>query len=246
MINTIHNENCLDTLKRMDDKSINCIITSPPYNKGFYSKNRTSNKHDHSNTKCRKITYGDFDDDLEESVYIANQCEIIKECLRVLKDDGSLFYNHIDILRELTTIHPTFVYNFPIKQIIIWDRANTPKLDNSYFYPITEYIFWIKKTKESKPKFNRTSAVFQKNIWKINPETNNDHPAPFPLKIPTNIILACTDVGDVIYDPYMGSGTTAIAAIKTNRNYIGSELYLPFIEKANKRIQMFKQQITLF
>jgi len=245
-MNIIYNEDCLTTLKKMKDESINCIITSPPYNKNFYTSNRKASSSDLCVTKCRNITYGDFDDNIDESDYIEKQCEIIKECLRVLKNDGSLFYNHIDILKEITTIHPTYVYNFPIKQIIIWDRANTPKLDKSYFYPITEYIFWIKKNKDSKPKFNRSLAAFQKNVWRIPPETNNEHPAPFPLQIPTNIILACTDPGDVIYDPYMGSGTTAIAAIKTNRNYIGSELFEPFVEKANQRIKLYKQQTTLF
>ena len=245
-INKIYNEPCLETLIKMDDNFLDLIITSPPYNKGYWSSNRNMSNQDIFKTKSRKITYGNFDDDLLPDEYIENQCLIIKECLRVLKPTGSLFYNHIDILKELNTIHPTYVYQFPIKQIIIWDRASTPKIDESYFYPITEYIFWIKKTINAKPKFIRNNAAFQKNIWRFNAERNNDHPAPFPLQLPTNIILATTDKGDLVYDPYMGSGTTAIASIKTGRNYLGSEIWQPFVENSNKRINEFNKTLTLF
>ena len=246
MINTIFHENCIETLSKMDDNYLDLIITSPPYNKGYWSSNREMSNDDIFKTKARKITYGDFDDDLPYYEYIENQSLVIKECLRVLKPTGSLFYNHIDILKDHNTIHPSYIYKFPVKQIIIWDRSSTCKIDQSYFYPITEYIFWIKKSINSKPKFNRDSAVFKKNIWKINPEKQNDHPAPFPLQIPTNIILATTDENDIVYDPYMGSGTTAIAALKTKRNYIGSERWEPYINESNKRINNFKNKLTLF
>lgn len=243
-LNKIHNEDCLVTMSKIQDNSIDLIITSPPYNKGYWSRNKNLNNG--FKTKSRNIDYGNFDDNLEPSLYEDNQRVLIKECLRILKPSGSLFYNHIDILREHTTIHPKYVYDFPLKQIIIWDRASTPKIDVSYFYPITEYIFWIKKDKESIPKFNRTNAVFQKCIWKINPEKNNEHPAPFPLELPTNIIMATTNEGDLVYDPYMGSGTTAIACVKTNRNYIGSELFSEYIDETNQRIKNFKKQLMLF
>lgn len=244
-LNKIYNEPCLNTLRMMNDNFLDLIITSPPYNKGYWSSNRNMSNTDFQ-TKSRKITYGDFDDNLLPDEYIENQSLIIKECLRVLKPTGSLFYNHIDILKEHNTIHPTYVYQFPIKQIIIWDRANTPKIDQSYFYPITEYIFWIKKSIDAKPKFNRKNALFKKNIWRFNAERNNDHPAPFPLELPTNIILSTTNVGDLVYDPYMGSGTTAIASISTKRNYLGSETWQPFINESNKRINNFNKKLTLF
>lgn len=242
--NKIYNMDCLQFLKSIPDNSINLIITSPPYNKGFWSKNRNINNG--FKTKCRCIDYGDFSDCIPQEEYEGWQTNIISECLRVLKEDGSLFYNHIDILYEHNTIHPTFVYKFPIKQIIIWDRGSTPKLDNSYFLPITEYIFWIKKYKNSKPFFDRNNAIFKKNIWHFNPERNNLHPAPYPLELPYNIIKSCSKEGDIVLDPFMGSGTTAIAAIKCNRNYIGSELNKDFINMANKRINDEINELKLF
>ena len=65
------------------------------------------------------------------------------------------------------TIHPSWVYDFPLKQVIVWDKCGTPKIDKSYFLPFTEWIFWIKKDKDSVPYFDRNSALFKKNIWSI-------------------------------------------------------------------------------
>ena len=108
------------------------------------------------------------------------QSEILRKCLSIITEDGSIFYNHIDILREHQTIHPLFVYDFPLKQIIIWNRRNSPKLDKSYFVPVNEYIFWLQKTKTSRTKFNRKVAKFKTNIWDFQPDKKNNHPAPFP------------------------------------------------------------------
>lgn len=78
-----------------------------------------------------------------------------------------------------------------------------------------------------------------KNIWRFNAEKKNSHPAPFPIELPENCILACSKEGDVVLDPFMGSGTTAIAAKKHNRHYIGFELNQDYIDKANERISDF-------
>jgi modification methylase len=233
-INKIHNIDCLVGLKTLPDNSVDLIITSPPYNKGYWSDNQNVNNG--FKTKSRKIDYGFFKDCLEPLVYEQQQRELIKECLRVLKPTGSFFYNHIDILHHHQTIHPKYVYDFPLKQTIIWNRLNTPKLDKSYFFPINEYIFWFQKTSDSRTKFYREKCGYQKSVWEINPDTKNDHPAPFPLSIVENIILSTTDEGDIVLDPYMGSGTTAVGAKNLKRNYIGFELYDEFVKKAQLRL----------
>ena len=243
-VNKIYNEDCITTMSKTPDNSINCIITSPPYNKGYWSKNRNINNG--FKTKSRCINYGSFNDNLKPEIYEEQQKQVIKECLRILKDNGSMFYNHIDILNEHNTIHPNFIYDFPVKQIIIWNRKNTPKLDNSYFYPIHEYIFWLKKSKECKPYFKRNGSPLNKSIWNITPATTNSHPAPFPIKLAKNCILTTTKENDLIYDCYMGSGTTAKAAIELKRNYIGSELNGEYIEKHIKHENILKKQTKLF
>tara|TARA_Y100000593_G_scaffold14073_1_gene26461 strand:- start:167 stop:850 length:684 start_codon:yes stop_codon:yes gene_type:complete len=225
-------------MNKMPDNFVDCIITSPPYNKGFWSKNRNMNNG--FKTKSRRIDYEVFDDTLKPEVYEQQQREVIKECLRILKPSGSFFYNHIDILNEHNTIHPKFVYDYPLKQIIIWNRKNTPKLDNSYFFPINEYVFWIKKTKTSIPNFYKENSIYKKNIWEINPVKTNPHPAPFPIELVGNCILSTTKENDLIYDPYIGSGTTAKAAIKLKRNYIGSEINEKYIKQFEKSLTQTK------
>ena len=233
-LNKIYNEDCLLTMSKIEDNSIDLIVTSPPYNKGYWSSNRNVNNG--FKTKSRRIDYGEYKDNLNPIEYEQNQIKVITECLRILKDTGSLFYNHIDILNNHQTIHPKWVYEFPLKQIIIWNRKNTPKLDKSYFFPINEYIFWIQKNKKSRTYFDRHNAIMNKSIWEINPDNKNKFPAPFPKQLPINCILSCSKEGDIVYDPYSGSGTTCLVAKELNRNYIGSELSLEHTLNSNIRI----------
>lgn len=235
---------CLELMKELPDNSIDLIVTSPPYNKGYWSSNRNTNNYSFYKTKSRKITYGEFDDNLSPEDYEKQQIELLKECIRVLKPEGSIFYNHIDILHKHQTIHPTWVYKFPLKQIIIWNRKNTPKLDKSYFFPITEYIFWIQKDKNSRVKFDRKNTLYNKNIWDINPEKNNDFPAPFPIDLVSNCILSTTNENDIVLDPFMGSGTTACACVQSGRHYIGFELCQEYVDMANDRIKKVKKENT--
>mgnify|MGYP002521923069 CR=1 FL=1 len=243
-LNCIKQQDCLVFLKSLSDSCVNTIVTSPPYNKGYWSRNRNINNGFHTKSRC--IEYENFNDCMEPEAYEAWQRAILDECLRVLKPDGSLFYNHIDILCEHNTIHPSFVYDYPIKQIIIWNRGNTPKLDNTYFFPISEYIFWIKKSVDARPKFYKDKATYKKCIWDFQAERNNNHPAPFPLNLAENCIACTTNQGDLVLDPFMGSGTTALAAVRTKNNYIGCDTSADYVAMAEKRIKDYNRQLSLF
>jgi modification methylase len=221
-INKIYNEDCLDTMNRIEDNTIDLIVTSPPYNKGYWSSNRRMGNG--FNTKSRRIEYSNYDDNMKPEEYEEWQRKVIAECLRILKPTGSLFYNHQPIQKNHQEVNPLYVYDFPVKQTIIWNRKNTPKLDKSYFFPTIEWIYWIQKEKSSRVKFNRKNSLFNKCIWDINPDKNNPFPAPFPEELVLNCLLSCSDEGDLVYDPFMGSGTTAKVCEKYNRNYIGSEI----------------------
>jgi site-specific DNA-methyltransferase (adenine-specific) len=221
---------CLEILKTIPDDSIDLVVTSPPYNKNYWLRNR--------NQKGKRIiTYDSIDDMMEPNEYVLNQKNILNELIRVIKPTGSIFYNHIDIFHKHTTIHPSYVYEYPLKQIIVWDRGNTPKLDKSYYLPTTEYFFWIKKTKDAIPYFDRSKSIHKKNIWRINKEKNNPHPAPFPLEIVDNIIQGCSKENDVIMDCYLGSGTSCISAIKNNRHFIGIDISKSYLEMTKERIK---------
>ena len=96
-LNIIYNEDCLETLARMDDNSIDLVVTSPPYNKNFYAQ--SSGKSESWNAlRGRQIPYDVYNDSMPPQEYESWQKKIISECIRVLKPSGSLFYNHKDIL----------------------------------------------------------------------------------------------------------------------------------------------------
>ena len=225
MLNKIYHGDCLEFMGKLPDECVDVVVTSPPYNKGWWSKNRNPNNG--FKTKSRRIDYGAYDDRMEPSKYAEWQSEVLKECCRILKPTGSIFYNHTDILNEHQTRPPIWVYNFPVKQVIVWDRRNTPRLDKSYFFPITEWIFWIQKTPRSRVTFNRHNAIFNSNVWRMSPDVKNKHAAPFPISLPLNCIKSCCPQGGVVFDPFMGSGTTARAAVECGMNYLGCELEPP-------------------
>jgi len=186
----------------------------------------------------RIITYDSITDALTPTEYIKQQTQVLNELVRVIKPTGSIFYNHIDIFHKHNTIHPSYVYNFNVKQVIVWDRGNTPKLDKSYFLPTTEWLFWIKKDWNSIPYFDKSKCDHKKNIWRINKEKGNPHPAAFPIELVDNIVKSCSEEGSVVLDCYMGSGTTAVSCKKLNRNFIGIEISKDYIEMTNKRLDI--------
>jgi modification methylase len=229
--NKIYNIDCIEGLKQLPDNSIDCIITSPPYNK--HSANRKPSKTD-SWSKAN-IDYGFFKDDLPENEYQNQQKELLKEMVRVIKPNGSIFYNHKVRVKEHKAIIPTeWLSSFNIRQVLIWDRTNSMQLAPIRWFPTTEYIYWITKT-NVQPKFYKRSK-HQLEIIRIPPKPMKEHPAPFPEELVETLMLNTTDENDIVLDPYMGSGTTAIVAKRNKRNYIGFELNKDYCELAEKRI----------
>jgi modification methylase len=238
MISQIIHNDCLDGIKTINDNSIDLIVTSPPYNKGWWSSNRNPNNG--FRTKSRRIEYGTYNDKMEPKLYAEWQSKVISELIRILKPTGSIFYNTIDILNKHQCKHTQFVWDYPVKQVIIWNRKNTPKLDKSYFFPTTENIFWIQKTKDSRTYFNRNNCKFKTSVWEIPPDRKNNFPAPFPIDVPLNCIMSCCPSGGVVLDPFMGSGTTGVASKICGMNFIGIEIDKSFCSMARDRINNYQ------
>jgi site-specific DNA-methyltransferase (adenine-specific) len=225
----IHGDS-LEELKKIESNTVDLVVTSPPYNKNYWTRNRTKG------TWKRVIEYDSISDMLEPEEYVKQQTDILNELVRVIKPTGSIFYNHMDILHKNNTIHPSYVYNFNIKQIIVWDRGNTPSLTKEYFFKTTEWIFWIKKDWDASPYFDKTQATHKKNIWRINKEKNNIHPAPFPEELVENIVKSCCPENGLVLDCYNGSGTTAVVCKKNNKDYIGIDISEEYIKMTKERL----------
>lgn len=232
IINCIFREDCLETLRGLEDNSIDLILTSPPFNKNWYTRHQKGK----SDVWKRHIGYDEYADCMPPEEYEKWQREILNECMRVLKPTGSIFYNHKDILSKGRTNHPKWIYDYPLHQIIVQDRGSSPMLDRRYFFALTEYYFWITK-KPTGFYFDKSKLEddFKKNVWHIGYE-KNPHPAPFNLRIADNIVRACCPENGIVYDPFMGSGTTAVAAVNNNRNWIGSEISEEYCKMADERI----------
>ena len=237
---TLKQGDCLELLKEIKDETINLVVTSPPYNK--HSNKRHIRKTD--SWQNAKIDYGSYIDDIPEQEYQEWQKKVIRELIRVLKKDGSIFYNHKPRIVNHRIIFPNeWLSEFNIRQMIIWNRKNSPTLEPIRFLPTTEYIYWI--TKEAKtPKFNREAMKYAE-VWNITATPNPLHPAPFPEELVKRCILATTQNSDIVLDPFMGSGTTGVACQQLGRNFIGYEISPDYFKIAEKRIKEAETQRKL-
>lgn len=222
-------------MKLIDNNSVDTIITSPPYNKLGLRKGKKIKTTNSLWGNCRgEILYDTYDDNLDEESYYDWQIDFLNECCRVLKPNGSVFYNHK--IRRYNNIgyFPKWVFESNLKfyQMIIWNRKSFVNCRNEILNPQTELIFWLVK---DKPKVYKQNAIHKGEIWDISPKPNKNHPAPFPEEIAENCILLSSKEGDIILDPFIGSGTTAKVAILNNRKYIGFDIskeYCGISEKA--------------
>lgn len=231
-------------LKEIPSASVPLIVTSPPYN----LKNSTGNgMKDGRGGKWANAAlqngYSHHNDAMPHEEYVAWQRTALKEMMRIIPEDGAIFYNHKwRVQGGLLQDRQDIVSGFPVRQIIIWKRKGGFNFNAGYFVPTYEVIYLI-----AKPAFKLAAkANGFGDVWEFTQEMKNDHPAPFPVAMIDRIVSA-TDAHTVL-DPFMGSGTSAISAINHERNYIGIEISPDYCKTAEERIQQHisTQTKTLF
>jgi site-specific DNA-methyltransferase (adenine-specific) len=234
-MNILVNGDCLSELKKIESNLIDCIVTSPPYNKkGLIGKVKPGNQV----WKKFNIDYNSYGDNLSEEDYHQWMIDILNEMYRIIKPDGSIFFNHKP-RRHRNKVHlPTdFICKskLDVYQLIIWNRLSSPNIRKDVLLPCTEHIYWLVK---GKPKVfkNQIDNKFHSEVWNISPERNSKHPAPFPEKLVENCILLTTEENDLILDPFMGYATTGIVANKFNRDFFGIEIDSEYFEVSKKRL----------
>jgi site-specific DNA-methyltransferase (adenine-specific) len=144
---------------------------------------------------------------------------MLTEMMRVLRPDGAIFYNHNwRVQKGLLQDRADIVSEFPVRQIIIWQRAGGINFNPGYFLPTYEVIYLI-----AKPGLRLTAkASALGDVWRIPQELDNPHPAPFPLELAERALRSTN--AEIVLDPFLGSGTTALAARNIGRDWIGIEL----------------------
>ena len=221
-LNQIHHGDCLQVLAQLPDESVDLVVTSPPYN----LRNSTGNG------SHAWPGYDGYTDDLPHEEYVAWQRQGIDEMLRVLKPTGAIFYNHTWRVQDgRFQGRADILDGFPLRQVIIWHQAGSVNRNPGYFVPDYEVIYLI-----TKPKFRLVNSCTDGAVWRINQEQSGDFPdlPVWPVELPRRAIAA-TDA-QIVLDPFIGSGTTAVAALLEGRDYIGIEQSARHVEIARQRV----------
>ena len=238
----IHNKDCFKYLPKIENDSIDCIITDPPY---FLSNDGMTCK----SGKMVSVNKGDWDKGNNfDDIYHFNS-EWIKESYRVLKPGGTLWvsgtYHNIYIIGSIISSFK----DFRILNNITWVKtAPPPNLSCRFFTHSTETILWIRKGQKTKHYFNydlmksNNNGKQMKDVWimgrpKKDEKKFGKHPTQKPEEVIERMIHASTQENDIVLDMFNGSGTTGVVCARNNRNYIGIDSDKSYCELSRKRIK---------
>jgi len=237
-----------EKMKEIPDNSLHLMITSPPYN----------------------VTK-EYDEDLSLKEYLQLLKNVFSETYRVLVYGGRACINVANLGRKPYIPLSDYISQMMIEigylmrgEIIwykgagagismawgSWQSAANPVLRDTH-----EYIMVFSKGSFSRRKIEGKENTitkdqfmeWTKSVWMMNPESAKKigHPAPFPVELPYRLIQLYTYKGDIVLDPFMGSGTTAIAALKSERKYIGYDIDPEYVKLAEDRVAPYKLQMSL-
>jgi modification methylase len=221
----------MKALAALESESIDVVVTSPPYNLGnVYAKNKTGRMGGKWN---RVIQYTNYDDHMPEKDYVKWQQDVVSELWRVIKPTGAIFYNHKPriqkgVLWDRLNLIPE---EATLRQIIVWRRPKGHNFTRTFFVPSYEWIFMLAKPAY---KINKGMSGYG-DVWELSPAKKNDHPAPFPVDIPLRAISSSQGC-KVVLDPFLGSGTTAVAAHALGMEWIGIDIDPNTPKMTDKRI----------
>lgn len=224
---------CIDVMNRFPEESVDLIITSPPYNLRNSSGNGMKNGNGGKWSRAELLKgYDQSNDSMPYDEYILWQRDCLAAMMRVLKNDGAIFYNHKwRVQKGLLQDRHEILEGFPVRQIIIWRRKGGINFNPGYFLPTYEVIYMIaKKDFKLVPKANSYG-----DVWEFCQEMNNPHPAPFPVDLIERIVSSTS--AEIVLDPFVGSGTTAVAARNLGRDYIGIDISEKYCAMARRRLE---------
>ena len=234
-------------IKKFEDKSIDMIFADPPY---FLSGNGITC----SGGKMVSVNKGEWDKALSIKEKHKFNKKWIRECYRILKDNGNIWIS--GTLHNIYSIGMALEEErFKIINNITWQKTNPPpNLACKTFTHSTETILWARKDlKNIKYTFNyilmkeinnnkQMKDVWTTSLTKPSEKKCGKHPTQKPLEILDRIILASTKEKDLILDPFCGSSTTGISAVRLNRRYIGIDNEKEYIELSIRRYKKMKEE----
>lgn len=247
-LSQIFNESCLDTMQRLDDESIDLIVTDCPYKIVAGGITVDSNGRfvaDCGKSSKRWIKKGEnqVPSAVKSGAMFAHNDitfdEWLPECYRILKPSTHAYVmingrNLKDL--QVAAENAGFVY----QNLLVWKKNNaTP---NKYFMQNGEFILML-----SKRPARSINNLGEQTVFEIpNYIGNKYHPSEKPVELMKRLIEASSSIGDIVYDPFMGSGAVAKACIELDRQWIGSEIDTEYVEISNKTIANYSPQAVLF
>jgi DNA modification methylase len=237
-----------EVMAELPDNSVHLMVTSPPYNVGK-----------------------EYDRDITLEEYLEFLGRVWREVYRVLVPGGRACVNVANLGRKpYIPVHSYIVQEmaqvgFLMRGEIIWDKGASASASTAWgswrspanptLRDVHEYILVFCKAGFSRPNRAQRRATisredfleFTRSVWTFSAVSAKSvgHPAPFPVELPHRLIQLYTYEGDIVLDPFMGSGSTAIAALQGNRPYLGYEIEPEYVQLAVKRLSQFRREFMV-
>lgn len=244
---TIYNAKCEYILPTLSNISL--VFTSPPYNLASTPWPRLGNwkpgdspggksKWKNGSDGSGGVKYDAILDNMLHGAYVNWQHQILLALWETLTEDGAIYYNHKPrVIGAKLWLPLELNPGLPLRQIVIWARAGGMNFNPTAYVPTHEWVMVM-----AKPAFRLKSkgASGAGDVWRVNQKSNKDHPAPFPVELP-RIAIDSTKPG-VVLDPFMGCGTTLVAAKEQGRECVGVEVSERYCEVAAQRLESVIQK----
>lgn len=232
----LYHMNCMDAMKKIDDNSVDLVLTDPPYNLGLFMKNRATNL-----KAMRKNFFGAAGwDNLEFDEWERDMDDLFKELSRIIKVRGSVIM-FMSIIKVETIIRLAEKHGFYYKTTGIWHKKNPmPRNMNLHFINSTEA--WIYFTyKQHTGTFNNDGKAIhdflETSVTAANEKKYGKHPTQKPVQLMETFVELLSNEGDVVFDPFCGSGSSGVAALLHKRRFIGSEINEEYCHITEDRIK---------
>ena len=232
----LYNGDCATYLEQIESDTVDLILTDPPYNLGMFMKNRDTNLH-----KMRDNFFGEAGwDDLVYEEWLMSMDNFFKESARISKKGASMIM-FMSLIKLETLIQIAEKHGFYYKTTGIWHKTNPmPRNMNLHFVNSTEaWLYFTYKTRTG--TFNNEGKLYhdfiETSLVTKHEKAFGKHPTQKPVKLISHFIKLLSNKGDLIVDPFMGSGTTGVVSKSLGRDFIGIELEKEYFNIATQRIE---------
>lgn len=231
----IENGDCIRVMETIEDNIVDLVITDPPYNLSVFMNSRDTNL-----SKMRDNFFGASGwDDMEYDDWVDHMDSFFKHAYRLLKKGGAMIV-FMSIIKIESIIALAKKYGFYYKTTGIWHKTNPmPRNMNLHFVNSNECWIYFIKDKKTGTFNNKTLELdfIETSVTSAREKRFGKHPTQKPIKLMEHFIRLLSNDGDLILDPFLGSGSSAVAAKRLGRNFIGIELNKEYYNLAKKRVE---------